>query len=92
MKKTTGSSHIFSKLRWACRRGMLELDVVLLRILEANYARWSLVEREQFTHLLTYSDPELYAWLVLRKTPQDAVIEKSVLRLFPSPPLCGGEG
>jgi len=61
-----------ARLRWACRRGMLELDVLLENFLNEGYSRLTLSEKEQFIALLNCSDPELFAWLMGRETPADA--------------------
>lgn len=52
------------ELRWQCRRGMLELDILLARFLEKRYAELTEEEQAQFVKLLSATDPELYAWLV----------------------------
>lgn len=52
------------KLAWACRRGMLELDIFLGRYLEEAYP--SLPEDQQalFRELLKQPDPDLFSWLM----------------------------
>ncbi len=52
------------RLRWRCRRGMKELDVILERYLELGYPQADLAEQAAFARLLAASDPELLAWLV----------------------------
>ena len=52
------------RLRWQCRRGMLELDYLLENYLEQQYATASEAERGQFTKLLQCQDPELQAWIL----------------------------
>jgi antitoxin CptB len=49
-----------SRLRWRCRRGMRELDVVLIRYLEQCYPEASAAHREAFHALIELSDPELF--------------------------------
>jgi antitoxin CptB len=53
-----------SKLRWQCRRGTRELDVLLLRYLETRYARLAESEKEEFRALLDLQDPELIGYLL----------------------------
>ncbi len=53
-----------AKLRWRCRRGMKELDLLLTRWLERQYPGASATQRAQFEALLALPDPELAAWLV----------------------------
>lgn len=51
-----------NRLRWKCRRGMLELDLLFERFLSHHYATLSIQERETFDRLLTRNDAELWAW------------------------------
>lgn len=53
-----------AKLRWHCRRGMLELDVMLERFVMTCLERLTEHELDTFEALLTYPDPDLYAWLM----------------------------
>ncbi len=53
-----------AKLRWRCRRGMRELDVLLLRYLEEHYSRASTDERLAFGDFLELQDPEIFRYLL----------------------------
>lgn len=61
-----------SRLRWACRRGMLELDVLLGNFLEEIYT--SLEEEEQlcFVQLLSENDQDLFLWLTGKEIPSQS--------------------
>jgi antitoxin CptB len=50
-----------SRLRWKCRRGMKELDVLLERFLETQYDAADASTRLAFAALLEMEDPDLYA-------------------------------
>jgi antitoxin CptB len=50
------------QLRWRCRRGMRELDVLLERYLEGRFATASHPEQEAFRLLLETQDTVLYAY------------------------------
>jgi len=52
-----------SRIRWLCRRGMKELDVLLERFLESAYDTLTAEEHQAFEALLHKEDPELYALL-----------------------------
>lgn len=56
-----------NKLKWHCRRGMKELDVLLLQYLEQNYDKASKKDQQAFENLLKLSDNDLYALLILKK-------------------------
>lgn len=53
-----------TKLRWACRRGMLELDLLLLPYFEHNFDQLSLSDQTLFKTLLSEADQDLYAWIL----------------------------
>ncbi len=52
------------KLRWACRRGMLELDVLLAPFVEHGYDALTEPEKHIFERLLPCDDPDLFAWFM----------------------------
>jgi antitoxin CptB len=72
----------YSKLKWRCRRGMKELDVLLIRYLEQSYEQAPIAEQQTFQALLELPDMELYAYLLGQKTPTDgklrALVEKAI--------------
>lgn len=59
----------FSKLRWRCRRGLLELDVLLERFLHQQYPHLSLQEKQIFYELLDQTDQQLWQWLSTETQP-----------------------
>lgn len=48
-----------SRLRWACRRGMKELDVAMTAYLEKFYQKADADEQAAFLRLIDTQDPEL---------------------------------
>jgi antitoxin CptB len=67
-----------SRLRWLCRRGMKELDVVLSAYLERHYETASADEQRQFKRLLDMPDPDLYRLLLGREQADDSDIRRLV--------------
>lgn len=67
-----------NRLRWATRRGMLELDLILLPFLENVFP--SLAEREQllFEQLLESEDQDMFNWFINREDPTEAHIKEIV--------------
>ena len=55
-----------SRLRWLCRRGMKELDVVMSGYLERYYESASSADQGHFKALLEMPDPDLYDLLLGR--------------------------
>ena len=50
-------------LRWQCRRGMLELDLLLNQFLEEQYDLLDERDKLSFIELLKENDQDLYGWL-----------------------------
>ena len=67
-----------SRLRWLCRRGMKELDVVMNRYLEQHYVSASSTEQGYFKALLDMPDPDLYDLLLGRSTTPDAELARFI--------------
>ncbi|EIJ43101.1 hypothetical protein BegalDRAFT_2247 [Beggiatoa alba B18LD] len=65
-----------SKLKWRCRRGMKELDIVFFRYLEQAYPSASVEEKALFETILEWQDMEIYGYLLARSTPTDAQVVK----------------
>lgn len=57
------------RLRWQCRRGMLELDYLLGSFLEHSFTGLDPATKSLFLELLSESDQDLYQWLVTRGDP-----------------------
>ncbi len=57
------------RLRWHCRRGMKELDVLLERYLDERYALAIPEEQAAFANLLENQDPVIYAYCMGRDPP-----------------------
>lgn len=60
------------RLRWACRRGMLELDLVLLPFLENLYPDLPEGQQQLFQQLLESEDQDLFNWFLKKSDPSDA--------------------
>jgi len=52
-----------SRLKWACRRGMLELDVLLGNFLNEAFSSLPIKDQEEFVLLLSENDQNLFMWL-----------------------------
>jgi antitoxin CptB len=63
-----------NRLRWRCRRGMLENDLILARFLEARGAGLSEGEVAALNRLLDLADNELWDLLAGRTEPDDPAL------------------
>ena len=78
-----------NRMRWASRRGMLELDLVLEPFVTARYALLDEQDRRRFQQLLQCEDQDLFAWFLRRERPQDeelAAIVSQILEFANTPP------
>ena len=67
-----------ARLRWACRRGMLELDVLFMPFVEEAYEHLSTSRQMVFERLLACQDPELFAWFMGHEECKDQELNTMV--------------
>ena len=67
-----------ARLRWQCRRGMRELDLVLQGFLNSNFSSLSTDDQARFELLLELPDPDLCAYLLRKDEPKDHEIKLAV--------------
>ena len=70
-----------NRLRWNCRRGMLELDLVLTGFLDKHYPKLTKSQAKVFRELLDYPDTELWDMIIARIEPVEYNM-KTVLQLI----------
>lgn len=70
----------YKRLRWRCRRGMRELDVLLTRYLDDKYAQAPLALQQAFCGLLEQEDDQLWDWLLGRSVPASSELQ-AIVRL-----------
>lgn len=61
----------FNRLFWHSRRGMLELDVLLVPFLKEAYSTLPEDDQARFRNLLDCEDPDLFAWFMRNGAPED---------------------
>jgi antitoxin CptB len=66
------------RLRWACRRGMLELDVLLAPFVEQGYDALTLQQQRDFERLLASDDPDLFSWFMGHGKSSDPALQALV--------------
>ncbi len=77
-----------SKLRWRCRRGLLENDLFVERFFERHGATLTAAQAFGLTRLMELADNDLLDLLLARKEPegeQDLPEVHEVLRLMRTP-------
>jgi len=76
-----GARRELGRLRWRCRRGMRELDEMLLRFLEHDYPQAPAEERDAFARILELQDPEIFGYLLGRESPVEASSRNVIARI-----------
>ena len=61
----------YARLRWRCRRGMLEVDQLLGPYVEQCYLKLSADQQADFERLLDIDDQTLFSWLIKAKISDD---------------------
>lgn len=67
-----------ARLKWNCRRGMLELDLILQKFLQNKLNALSRSQFNAFSALLESTDPQLYAWLMGQEEPSNLELAEIV--------------
>lgn len=68
----------YNRLKWACRRGMLELDVLFLPFVEEAFSDLDDDKQETFERLLTCDDPDLFAWFMGHQKCEDPELAEMI--------------
>ena len=67
-----------NRLLWACRRGMLELDLILASFVENVYDALEDNDKLRFQVLLECEDQSLFMWFMKRDDPTDPDMRRIV--------------
>jgi len=62
----------YHRIRWHCRRGLLELDLVLNRFLESRYRQLTSDQKGALSRLLDLPDNDLWDLVIGRAETDDA--------------------
>ncbi len=67
-----------NRLFWHSRRGMLELDVLLVPFVREVYADLDAEDQARYRKLLACEDQDLFTWFMQRGEPDDADLQRMV--------------
>jgi antitoxin CptB len=77
--KTSEKQHEdLRRLTWHSRRGMLELDVLLLPFTEQRYLQLSEEDKVQYQRLINCEDQDLFNWFMEKSVCPDSEIQRMV--------------
>ncbi len=68
----------FNRLYWHSRRGMLELDVLLIPFLEEVYRDLPREDQVKYEKLLACEDADIWQWFMQRGAPDDPELQSIV--------------
>tara|TARA_R110002110_G_scaffold406421_1_gene626351 strand:- start:162700 stop:162981 length:282 start_codon:yes stop_codon:yes gene_type:complete len=71
-----------NRMRWASRRGMLELDLVLGPFVSERYPQLDDVDRQRYQQLMSCEDQDLFAWFMRREQPDDEELATIVRKIL----------
>mgnify|MGYP001227356509 CR=1 FL=1 len=58
-----------SYIKWCCRRGVLELDVLLERFIDEHYEQLTIEQKNIFHQFIQCEDSWLQSWLLYHDQP-----------------------
>lgn len=67
-----------ARLRWRCRRGMLELDAFLIPFFEKHFLSLTDAQKESFRKLLEMEDQSLWRWFLGYEACPDIELQKMI--------------
>jgi len=68
----------YNRLIWGSRRGMLELDLILMPFVEKAYPALSEDDQLLYQKLLTCEDQDMFSWFLRREEPTDPELQRIV--------------
>ena len=70
------------KILWQCRRGLWELDAILIPFVEINFDDLEEDEISDFQRLLEYEDIEIFDILVNKKSFDDVTLQPIIKKIL----------
>jgi antitoxin CptB len=74
--------HEYKRVQWHSRRGMLELDLVLLPFVEEVFPGLDRENQDRYIRMLECEDQDLFSWVMTRTVPDEedlAIIVKLIV-------------
>lgn len=68
----------YNRLCWGSRRGMLELDLILMPFVQNIYPTLASEDQHRYELLLECEDQDMFAWFLNKVDPDDPEILKIV--------------
>lgn len=72
----------YKRLCWASRRGMLELDLMLVPFVEQQFPKLEEADQRIYWRLMECEDTELFAWLLNKDQASDPELARMVKQII----------
>ena len=82
MRSATIDARALSKLRWRCRRGLLENDLFIERFFDQHAATLTTDQAQGLQVLMDLPDNDLLDLLLARKEPEGELLQDEVVRVL----------
>ena len=76
-----GKDPRLARIRWGCRRGMLELDVIFEPFFDHCFESLEDDQQAIFERLLSCDDPELFTWVMGHGQSSDPELASMIQRI-----------
>ncbi|QLB20855.1 hypothetical protein A6B43_04600 [Vespertiliibacter pulmonis] len=67
------------RIEWQCRRGMRELDKLIMPFYQQHFDELNEAEQTTFVEMLNYTDPELFSWFMLQQPAPTAELQTLIM-------------
>lgn len=72
----------YKRTIWASKRGMLELDLILLPFVENRLLELSESDQRRYIRLMEEEDTDLFAWFMRKDKPEDPDLLEAVYQVI----------
>lgn len=86
VKQLMYSETDINRLHWHCRRGMLELDVLLIPFLKERFRQLAFEDQQRFERLIACEDQDIFSWVMRSAVPEDPDLKRIVDIILDSVP------
>ena len=70
-----------ARIQWACRRGLLELDLLFKTFMRRGFDELDVSQRADFEHMLQHGDQELLGWMMGSASPTNRAFQDVIERI-----------
>lgn len=78
---TSCTNNDFARVRWQCRRGMLELDLLFDAFLIRDYSTLDSAQRAVFADILQFNDQDLFEYFFRQRQHHDKDVAHVIERI-----------